>query len=913
MNLLFDPGRRLGHRHLPASVFRASPAITALNPAVLNCTPARPEHNLLHVDVPSRKTSSVEYAALVPTNTLETMSSQAMLEDAMMAPVSDQARTSDTGKEHELGSLSSKSSPIALPAPKAAALSSSPSDMMRVLPVTFKQDELGGEETKKPMNETDKHANLSEKRPIKHWPPKTGPPRDRKDGNVHTLGEVGTADAHQDAVNSRWYAGYRLKENLPVNAKSYGLSATLSRFRPKVEEGDMSLIQILVCQEDPSHKLQTLEAGWRRAEDHKEVTLFIFFTTNDYGDEGLGLGGYVDPDDMKGYELLKKEPGNTYRPGKTFLPASHVGGAQLTLTLQWQLVKNVPKRPNGWYLSINGIYNGFFPLRFFEKGVHDKTKCLADHASSIDVYGEVFDKDYNRALDAPPLFPWPRTTSDMGSGHWPREGWGKAAFIGNIRRQINPPGQAELWEGADPSVWKSYAGQRAYDPSMYDSMFFPNSNTILGSYCFIGGPGATLAVGKWDDWEEISGISKTHGGPSFDPLAAICMLQRDADLTELFIIGTDGKVYCSFQDRNLDWSGFNSKAEWTKLDFGSSSTPKFDRKGKLAVVAGKGNNADVFGIAKDGKVYTTSRRGQKGWATWKDISNEHKFPSGAPISAVSRFDGQFDAFINAGVAGIFTSHWREAPGEPLEWADWLPLDRGSARFPASAEILVLSRSSLSMNVFLTNTKGHVYVSAFRDGLNPPWSQFGDIGTSAPDSTVDPPRPTKFASGSKVGGLAAGPDRMDLFAVATDHKLYTCTWKIGEEWSGIGNGRHWRSLGFATDAAGNKMFDAASSDVVAVRRRTSMDMDVFVTGKKGQIFRTHWTALTDTWTSAFANLNWGWDSGPGASGPGGTNKVTHDLGFRVGATSRNPATLTVVAINHQGTAMATEYSGVPGLP
>lgn len=152
--------------------------------------------------------------------------------------------------------------------------------------------------------------------------------------------------------DQRWYAGYTVRDDLPVNPWTYGLYARLTRFRPSIEENDMSLIQVFVGNNDPSHQFQSLEAGWKR-QDHGEPELFIFFTTNNYGDRDWGVGGYVSSENNMGYVYLDKEPGVAFRPGKTFFSSSHIAsGPQLVTELQWHLVKNRVGVADGWYLYV---------------------------------------------------------------------------------------------------------------------------------------------------------------------------------------------------------------------------------------------------------------------------------------------------------------------------------------------------------------------------------------------------------------------------------------------------------------------------------------------------------------------------------------------------------------------------------
>jgi hypothetical protein len=476
----------------------------------------------------------------------------------------------------------------------------------------------------------------------------------------------------------------------------------------------------------------------------------------------------------------------------------------------------------------------------------------------------------------------------------------------NIQRLVSPPGTAPDWVPADKQTWSSYLGRPSTDPARYDINFHEKSGTESGSFCYLGGPGR-FGFLTWDEWDDISGGQwvDDHGqtqwrGPTFDALGSVCVTARTANLTDLFIIGRDGRVWCCWQTTDGDWSGFNERKEWSRLYFGDDETPKFDPKAKLAVAARRPDNLDVFAVALDGKVYTISWALGKPWSGWTDIPDA-VFPSGAPIAAVSRHDKQLDLFVNAGAGGIYTSSWTEDATQPAEWTGWTTLNPGSARFPGSAEILVLGRSKETLDVFVTGRDGHVYTAAWLEGSG--WWPFGDVGTG---------RNTKLAPGGRVAGLA-GTDRMDLFAVSLDHRLHTCSWVLGVGWSGVGddaNGhaKHWQSLGYGTNEDGTvRIFNAATADVAAVRRTHALgsDMDVFVTGTGGQVYRTHWSAVLNTWSTG--NGDSGWDEHVG-----GERDIVHDRGFRIGVTSRNPASLTVVSITTAGRAEATEYDGITGL-
>ncbi|KAH6972047.1 hypothetical protein BKA56DRAFT_660093 [Ilyonectria sp. MPI-CAGE-AT-0026] len=784
--------------------------------------------------------------------------------------------------------------------------------------------EKGSEVISKKTTESSIDDAVAWARLIKKVPPPGHQQRERRRRRQRLVAGADDPCDHQGAVDRRWYAGYQLKKDLPeAKAKNYGMFAAFSRFRPAIEERDMSLIQILVGNRDTSHPIQTLEAGWQRVghrvDEEKRsgnVGLFIFFTTNGYCKDGWGVSGYVTEENNRGYEYLTKDPRNVWRAG-TFMSASHVGGPQEILTLQWHLVKDATKMKDGWYLAINGIWNGYFPLRFFELGTPDKTKTLADNATICDFYGEVFDANYDRAKDTPEDRQV-RTTTDMGSGREPKEGWKKAAFISNIQRKISEPSLPDEWEAADDATFVNYADldKKATDPAMYDITFQANSGTTAGSYAYLGGSGARRPFDKWEEWEDISGTNRRLRGPSFDALGPVCLTARAENLTDLCMIGVDGRVWLCWQNEQNDWSGFNDRSEWSRLYFGDDNTPELDIRAKLAVVARTPMNVDIFVVAKDGKVYWCSMIADEGVMPWKDISGESRFPSGAPITAVSRMPEQIDVFINAGDSRVYSSWWRSDLDES-KWDVWELRGRGSgiAPFRSSVDPVVLVRDPHSLDIFMMGDNGHVYTASWI-GPDGPWTLFGDIGTSAPDTSVNPPRPTSFFGNGKLAGLADGPGRMDLFAIASDQQLYTCTFTRASGWSGIGltptgENKYWTPLGYGTKVeTTTKIFDSLS-DVVAVRRQLSHDMDVFVAGfyprtateaDSTHVYRTNFNASLNRWRTV-ANSNEGWDTEVGG---GKSRLIVHDRGFRLGATSRNPQGLTVVSILTGGRVISAEY-------
>lgn len=101
---------------------------------------------------------------------------------------------------------------------------------------------------------------------------------------------------------------------------------------------------------------------------------------------------------------------------------------------------------------------GYWPSSLFTN--------LADSASVIQWGGEVYTPDGGK------------TSTQMGSGHFPEEGFGKASYIKNIQ-VVDATNQLRLPKGG--------VAPGAEDGSCYRAL--KGTSTNWGTYIFYGGPG----------------------------------------------------------------------------------------------------------------------------------------------------------------------------------------------------------------------------------------------------------------------------------------------------------------------------------------------------------------------------------------------------------------------------------------
>jgi hypothetical protein len=113
-----------------------------------------------------------------------------------------------------------------------------------------------------------------------------------------------------------------------------------------------------------------------------------------------------------------------------------------------------------WWLQVDNNVLGYWPSSILSS--------LKNSASYIQWGGEVYTKDDGQ------------TSTHMGSGHFPEEGFGKASYIKNIQvvdlsNTLNPPGDLIL---------------RNEQPNCYNLQ--NGTDGDWGTYIYYGGPGKNL-------------------------------------------------------------------------------------------------------------------------------------------------------------------------------------------------------------------------------------------------------------------------------------------------------------------------------------------------------------------------------------------------------------------------------------
>ncbi|WJX87662.1 hypothetical protein P8452_69826 [Trifolium repens] len=225
-----------------------------------------------------------------------------------------------------------------------------------------------------------------------------------------------------------------------------GAKASLNVWAPKVESRyEFSLAQIWMGSKDS----ETIEAGWqvcRTIYGDDRPRLFIYYTVDNYGTGcyNLKCSGFV-------------QTNRKIVLGGSIAPISVYNGRQFDITLK---IEQHAKTGDWWLVFGNGNIVGYWPASLFRE--------LKGEAYYAHFGGEVLNLRSRGS----------HTTTQMGSGHFDTEGYGKAAYIRNIQVAVN-----------SPSIWIDL-------PEPEYTMEKENCYALKGryskgwgNYIYFGGPG----------------------------------------------------------------------------------------------------------------------------------------------------------------------------------------------------------------------------------------------------------------------------------------------------------------------------------------------------------------------------------------------------------------------------------------
>lgn len=260
------------------------------------------------------------------------------------------------------------------------------------------------------------------------------------------------------ASNDRYYAVWQRF------ADTFG---TLGRINIWDTEGpvgnETSIAQTAVIRGTP---MQAIEAGKIENSNFapsRQPTLFTYYRTS-----GAASGDWVG-----GYNALVDgwiQVGRSVAPGMSLVPwNSRVDGSQYSLDVEVRLWEG------NWWVRAAGEWAGYYPACIgggsapCPRGTLFSASGIRDKAERVDWYGEVFDASAPAA-----------TSTDMGSGRFADQRWGRAAYFRNLLDMWSP---TQAW-------WWSSGAISTTDSACYsaDGPYY-SSDPNWRNWFYYGGPG----------------------------------------------------------------------------------------------------------------------------------------------------------------------------------------------------------------------------------------------------------------------------------------------------------------------------------------------------------------------------------------------------------------------------------------
>ncbi|XP_031487882.1 uncharacterized protein LOC116255931 [Nymphaea colorata] len=235
-----------------------------------------------------------------------------------------------------------------------------------------------------------------------------------------------------------------------------GAKGSFNVWKPLVESTtEASISQLWVTRKYDDGNVATLEAGWMVYADlfgDNSVRFFCFTTPDNYASRLYNVH-LRNPEQNN---IVFTQVSERFVPGGAITPTSDYDGQQIEIQLE---IKKDLETGN-WKLSLNGETVGFWLRTNYHPDF--------DLADEIQWGGEIFNKRTNGR----------HTSTQMGNGHFGREGLGKAAYIRYMEvydRDLNPS------DAAYPLI------VFATDPFCYDINDW--GRTPMGRMITFGGPG----------------------------------------------------------------------------------------------------------------------------------------------------------------------------------------------------------------------------------------------------------------------------------------------------------------------------------------------------------------------------------------------------------------------------------------
>lgn len=343
----------------------------------------------------------------------------------------------------------------------------------------------------------------------------------------------------------------------------------------------------------------------------------------------------------------------------------------------------------------------------------------------------------------------------------------------------------------DPTSNTLYAV--SWRPGLADMNLFTASAT--GAVQMSGWLGSSIGYHPWSAVSPDSFVT---------PKQPVTALWRDANHLDLFTISSDGGIY------NAWWEAEKGAQSWQWSRIGSAGIAVPGQRVSALWITP--TQLDLFFVAADGTVETTSWQASGGWQNWSAIGPAGAAAPGQPVSTAVR-GAHIDVFITSPNGTVETTWWEATPG----WQSWSAIGEPVDAVPGS-EVTVLPNGTAHLDLFITSASGTVKTTWWEP--TPGWHPWFSIGPAA-----------NAPAGATVTALWNGLTHMDIFVTGPDGSVRTTWWEPAPSWN------PW----FTAGAAGT----AAPGGIVSALWHLGTHLDIFVAASDGTV-ETAWWEMTRGW-------------------------------------------------------------------
>lgn len=317
------------------------------------------------------------------------------------------------------------------------------------------------------------------------------------------------------------------------------------------------------------------------------------------------------------------------------------------------------------------------------------------------------------------------------------------------------------WEPAFPDGWHGWAALPAM-PALPGGSVTAVSRSADHLDVFAAGSDGLIRTAAWepafaDGWHGWWPIQNGQTAPG----GAVTAVSRRPDFLDIFVVGTDSRVYTAAWEPGSaeGWRG------WWRI--GDAVVPPGSA---VHVVSRSLDHLDIFVTDVGGRILSAAWEPgfADGWHGWWEVAGGRAAP-GAAVTALSRAPDKLDVFVVGTDSHVWQAAWE--PGFVGGWRGWSPvLD---AVVPATSAVTGVSRSLDHIDLFLTDSGGAVRSAAWEPGFTDGWHGWWGIQGG------------RAAAGATVSAVSRSADKLDIFVVGTDGRIYTAAWEPGfaDGWHG----------------------------------------------------------------------------------------------------------------------------------